>query len=299
MQTAANCIKQPHQAPTARSAVRTLTVVAVGALVAVVGLSAAWTLALAWMAAQSRVTAPGPASTDELLALGAASVAVAVAAWLLLGMVLEVLSHVPGRIGRVADVWADRLTPALARRVAAFVLGVGVGVASGPSHAVASPRTAGSQVVTAFDSEPRGVVADPGFTPTGSADARIIDPGFAPLPADPGFTPHTTPAPEATAPPSPGFTPTAPRVRPQVDPGLLGGRVSQSSDGEVVVHRGDTLWAIAARHLGSQATDAEIARAWPSWFQLNRDLIGEDPDVILPGQILHVPDPQQTASVSR
>jgi nucleoid-associated protein YgaU len=79
-------------------------------------------------------------------------------------------------------------------------------------------------------------------------------------------------------------------VRPQPDPGLLGGRPTPATDSEVVVHRGDSLWSIAARHLGSRASDAEIAHAWPQWFHLNRDVIGNDPDVILPGQVLRIPD---------
>lgn len=245
----------------------------------VVGLAGAWVLAAAWFAARTNVSAPGPASSDELLALGAATLAIAIAAWLILGTVLELLSHVPGRIGRTAQVWAARLTPALARRVAAFVIGVGVGVAGGPSQAVASTRP-GSSAAS---------IADPGFVPTQSSpDRAASDPGFTPRAVAPDFSP---------TPINPGFTPTAPRVRPQADPGLLGGRVSPSTDREVVVHRGDTLWSIAARHLGPQASDAEIAQAWPRWFDLNRGLIGDDPDLLLPGQILRVPGADQTASV--
>ncbi|EAP97582.1 hypothetical protein JNB_18968 [Janibacter sp. HTCC2649] len=272
-------------------------VVAVASASLVVGSTAAWILATAWIAARANVTAPGPASADELLALAAATLALAIAAWLVLGTVLEVLAHAPGRVGRAAQVWADRLTPALARRVAAFVLGVGVGVAGGPSQAVASPRPSTTASTTASS------VADPGFVPTQSApDVSAPDPGFAPTPIGPGFSPTpTTPAtPGFTSEPAtPGFTPTAPRVRPQADPGLLGSRVAPSTDTEVVVHRGDTLWSIAARHLGPQASDAEIARAWPRWFDLNRALIGDDPDLILPGQILRVPGADQTASVHR
>ncbi len=55
------------------------------------------------------------------------------------------------------------------------------------------------------------------------------------------------------------------------------------------MHRGDSLWSIAARHLGPGASDAEIARAWPAWFAENRDVVGDDPDLILPGQVLRPP----------
>ena len=58
---------------------------------------------------------------------------------------------------------------------------------------------------------------------------------------------------------------------------------------EVVVRRGDTLWSIAARHLGPDPSDAEIAQAWPAWHDANREVVGPDPDVLLPGQVLRAP----------
>ncbi len=57
----------------------------------------------------------------------------------------------------------------------------------------------------------------------------------------------------------------------------------------VVVQAGDTLWAIAARHLPPDASDAAIAREWPRWHALNADVVGADPDHLLPGQVLTVP----------
>lgn len=58
---------------------------------------------------------------------------------------------------------------------------------------------------------------------------------------------------------------------------------------EVVVLRGDTLWSIAARHLPPGAADAEVAVAVQRWFAANADVIGDDPDLILPGQVLTAP----------
>jgi nucleoid-associated protein YgaU len=58
---------------------------------------------------------------------------------------------------------------------------------------------------------------------------------------------------------------------------------------DIVVHRGDTLWDIVARHLGPDASDAEVATAWPRWYDANRQVIGDDPNLLLPGQILRVP----------
>jgi nucleoid-associated protein YgaU len=56
-----------------------------------------------------------------------------------------------------------------------------------------------------------------------------------------------------------------------------------------VVRRGDSLWSIAARHLGPGASDAEIAAQWPRWWHANRAVIGTDPDLILPGTRLIPP----------
>lgn len=58
----------------------------------------------------------------------------------------------------------------------------------------------------------------------------------------------------------------------------------------VVVRPGDCLWSIAAAHLPADADDAAIARAWPAWYAANAETIGDDPDLVLPGQRLVVPD---------
>lgn len=59
----------------------------------------------------------------------------------------------------------------------------------------------------------------------------------------------------------------------------------------VTVRAGDTLWRLAAQTLGGRASDAEIARACRAWHRANLHVIGDDPDLILPGQVLTTPDP--------
>jgi nucleoid-associated protein YgaU len=56
-----------------------------------------------------------------------------------------------------------------------------------------------------------------------------------------------------------------------------------------VVHTGDSLWAIAHRELGTDATQRQVARAWPRWWAANRAVIGNDPDLIHPGDRLTAP----------
>jgi len=57
----------------------------------------------------------------------------------------------------------------------------------------------------------------------------------------------------------------------------------------VTVRSGDTLWHLAADGLPADATAAEIAEASRGWYSSNRSVIGDDPDLLLPGQVLTVP----------
>lgn len=76
------------------------------------------------------------------------------------------------------------------------------------------------------------------------------------------------------------------------------GRIAGPADADtVVVHRGDTLWALAAGSLRSGASAAAIRRAVHAWHRLNAAVIGADPDLILPGQVLHAP-PRSTATTN-
>lgn len=59
-----------------------------------------------------------------------------------------------------------------------------------------------------------------------------------------------------------------------------------------VVRPGDTLWGIAAADLqrtGSGTSTWQVAEHWPRWYAENRDLIGADPNLIIPGTILRAP----------
>jgi LysM repeat protein len=69
-----------------------------------------------------------------------------------------------------------------------------------------------------------------------------------------------------------------------------------------LVRPGETLWDIARHHLSRHAGAAEVARSWPRWYAANRELIGPDPALIVPGQRLRIPGhrpagtPTQTTS---
>ncbi len=66
-----------------------------------------------------------------------------------------------------------------------------------------------------------------------------------------------------------------------------------TAPGDHVVVRGDCLWDIATaelvQRLERMPTDAEIAGATHAWWTANTAVIGPDPDVLMPGQVLRPP----------
>ncbi len=59
-----------------------------------------------------------------------------------------------------------------------------------------------------------------------------------------------------------------------------------------VVERGDTLWAIAKQILISRnesASGAAVSDYWRAIYERNRAVIGDNPNLILPGQVLELP----------
>jgi nucleoid-associated protein YgaU len=64
--------------------------------------------------------------------------------------------------------------------------------------------------------------------------------------------------------------------------------------GAHVVVRGDCLWHIAAGRLldqlGRPPDNGEVAAAGQAWWSANADVIGPDPDLLLPGQVLLPPE---------
>ncbi|WP_216652126.1 LysM domain-containing protein [Nocardioides sp. zg-1308] len=55
-----------------------------------------------------------------------------------------------------------------------------------------------------------------------------------------------------------------------------------------VVRSGDSLWSIARAHPDGGSVEAR----WRAIWRANRGVVGDDPDLILPGQVLRLPDQQ-------
>lgn len=227
----------------------------------------------------------GSASPDDALAAVAAVLGVALLGWLGVVVLLATAGQVArGRVARVAGRLERAITPASLRRFVA--LAVAGALVSGPTPAQAST---GPEQPPASVSSSGHVPLDPGWFPTD----RVSTPVPAGGSLDPSWVPPVATAPTTT--PSGTAIRSGPSTRrPAPTLGPSWGSSARARPGaypldDVVVRRGDTLWDIAARHLGPSATDAEIAHAWPHWFTANRAVIGPDPDRLVPGQLLHPP----------
>jgi hypothetical protein len=255
------------------------------------------------------VTTPGPASLDEALTLVVAAVAVALCTWLGASTLAALLTHFPGRVGRLAE-QAAAWVPPVTRRMAAVLVGATVTGALVPGTALgeATPAALPAAMAAApgAPAPADGWEGRPGFAPPAFAAGGAAGPGWrapgsdAPALDGPAFVPTEPSTAHAGAgqgadttpdagPVAPGWVPTRPLQRPQPSAALVVAGRPQRGAVEVVVHRGDTLWDIVVRQLGPQATDAEVATAWPRWFAANRDVIGGNPDLVKPGQVLRSP----------
>lgn len=176
----------------------------------------------------------------------------------------------------------DRADPAAPEGVAGClrrgILTIAVSIAAATIATPALASTAPSAPVTVDSPQSRALSTPAAFGDHPGGDQPEQDPDLqVPTPAwstGAGSEP-SRPAPDpslATSTPIPSSTDGHP--------------ASQSS---VVVHRGDTLWAIAQRHLGPSADAAAIDAEWRRWYRANSAVIGPDPHLILPGQVLHTP----------
>ncbi len=215
---------------------------------------------------------PGP---ELLIGLGAAALGCAVVVVWSAAAALALLAvlarrHRWERLGRLCGRWS----PALLRRAAAAALGLQLVAAQGAvADEAPSPFWGGSAAVHGL----------PGSSPGAPAPLPAPDSGPAPT-ASPATAPPAAPRAETVL---PGTRPPLAHA-PSVPPPSPAGR---TVDGAVTVLRGDTLWSLAAAQLGPGATDEQIARAWPAWYELNRHALPCGPHLLRPGQRLVVPGP--------
>jgi hypothetical protein len=212
-------------------------------------------------------------SPDEALVVLAAALAGLVCLWLSLLFALGTCSLLPGLLGAGGRRLTEHLAPAFCARLTSSLLGAAL-LTSTPPAALAIASTAGTVAAKAVAADASG--GRPNGQTSGAAAGAADLSRQAP---EPGWRPHRPAAAPAHDLGS-RLLATSPR------PGWCAG----TEDGAAVVRRGDSLWTIAARHLGPEATAAEVAHEWPRWYAANRHLIGDNPGLILPGQVLVAPD---------
>lgn len=203
-----------------------------------------------------------------------------VASWLALSALVTavcVVARAAGARWRSGERLVQRWAPAVVRKALVVAVGasVGLGLASGASAATPAPTPSVSASATVDDLG--WVATTPGPEPSPARAERSTVASELPVAPPP-------------APPVPSEHPTTPVDRvADAAAGASVPSVPSVPSANVVVAPGDSLWAIAARHLPPGAPDAEIAAAWPRWYRANASTIGADPDVIRPGQVLVVP----------
>jgi hypothetical protein len=214
-----------------------------------------------------------------------------VAAWLAVGLLALAAVQLPGAAGRLARGASRTLLPRSVYRLAAGATGLGVllaPVAAGAQPGAAptpapAPTTAATLPAPAWPasntavSNTKGSNTSGGSSASGSYSPGSYSPGsYSPGSNSPGSnTPGNSNTPAGAAAQRTDGTPP--------DPALI------------TVRAGDSLWRIAAAHLGPDATAAEIAEAWPRWYAANRTVIGADPSLIRPGEVLSAPTEEGTA----
>jgi hypothetical protein len=227
---------------------------------------------------------------EDLIGVGANAVGLTLVAWWVFSLLLAFIAAMFELQGsrRAASV-TGRFAPAFMRRLALAALGL---------QLMTAPLANAAAVPVNADPGPRqGHAVSAAWTP--SDDVRNWADSNRPV-AD-------EPSPEALAPrtaesekpavlkanaPDPRWQPRAPVA----EAGHLARSPLRTVDGEsavsprsVAVVSGDSLWSIAGRHLGPLASDVDIALEWPRWYQVNRAVIGDNPNELIPGQILTPP----------
>ncbi|MEE6282717.1 LysM peptidoglycan-binding domain-containing protein [Georgenia sp. MJ170] len=216
--------------------------------------------------AVAALQAPAPPRVEDAVSAAASVVAALLAGWYLMTALVALTaallrglagSHV-GRGGaahRAAvalDVAVRRFGAPVLRR--GLTLGVGVGLAVAAPPALASTGTTVEDIPA--DLRPGASVTEP---------AVVATPAIAAVGDEPPAAVGGTPAPPAAGP------------------------AAEPDRATRTVVAGDSLWQIAAAHLGPGTDDDAIAREWPRWYAANAATIGPDPHLIHPGQVLLAP----------
>ena len=232
---------------------------------------------------------------EDLLGISLNTAGLIIVAWWILSVLIAFASAALERTGnsRAANV-TGKFSPAFMRRLA--LAAVGLQLLGAPiAHGAAEPADPGwsPNHTTAISA-----VWEPTEPAAGGTRSGPSEP-VAAVPAAIGGAGNisTVPGLPVSSPSGGTLDPRWKPSVPAVDPGPLAAQPARNlrqqpaaDAGNVTVMAGDSLWSIAARVLGgSPASDVDIALEWPRWYEANRAVLGDNPDVLLPGQVLRPP----------
>jgi hypothetical protein len=152
-------------------------------------------------------------------------------------------------------------------------------------EAVSTAVRTGDAPVTSLPRRRRGVPTAYRRLLVGACGLALSAGGVAPALATPGPV-HVAPHPAFTARAHLGSTTTG-AASPHQDADAPVPAAAASE--QILVRPGDSLWRIAAQRLPREADDATITHTWRRLYTANRDVIGDDPDRLEPGQLLNRP----------
>lgn len=262
-----------------------------------------WVLLHPWLARQQPRRSFG---FEDAVGGLASLLGTVVVGWWLVSLLLAVVSGLLTLTGRAHPArLTGRFAPLFMHRLVLAVLGfvLAVGTAAQAAQPPVDPRWQPSERVAASPapaapawSQATGPATGPALhSPEPAPGRSAVEPGPNQPPVDPLWQPQGPLVGPGTL-ARPRLRPIFP-FRPEPAPARATARAAATGTGggsgdyrqEVVVKAGDSLWSLAAAQLGPLATDVEVARQWPRWFQANRAVIGPDPNLLLPGQILRIP----------
>lgn len=195
------------------------------------------------------VDRPGARTPLDVLLAGGSAAVLVVTA---VWLVITLLATVVEALTGVGSAAVAAMTPVGVRRLVAVACGVALGGGS----------TLGATAATVVDGSPDRATVHAAGAGAGPARGAVL--------------------PRRVAPPLTGL-PLPDRVL-----GRVPLRTADRAPTTYLVHPGDSLWSVAAARLPA-ATATEVDAAWRQIYRANRNAVGDDPDLLLPGTTLRIP----------
>lgn len=258
-------------------------------------------LATAGMTAAASALLPSARSGDPAAALEGMLLAGTAALGALLCLYLAVIWSLAGliliagpasRTGRTLLAALRVIAPRIARRITlgAVLATTATGLALGPALAASAstdPEEAPRPIAVAAELRPAAPAEAPTESPSGDPAER---PQPSSAPEDATEAEDLPPLGWETAPPESAQDTAVPEPTPISPPPPSSPGSSAPPARTITVAPGDSLWSLTDDLVGpGPDSTQDVAAAWPLLYDLNRDRIGDDPELIRPGQELIVP----------